>query len=401
MIGLPAKLTDMQQNKRSLSILQVASGFPGWGGTELHILNLSAQLTRRGHHVTIACRPGGWVESKAREMGLDTMAATVRRQQDWSDFQTLRRWCRDNRVDVLHTHWSTDAFVPPAAALAAHVPVRLMTRHSPYPFKTGLGRWFFTRVFYNRVLAISQSVATTLKECGVSQEQLTVIHHGTDIEAFEKLTRTRGEVRSELGLSSDDVTVGILGRVAEEKGHQYLFDAALSLGLSRPLKFVVVGDGPLAEMCQRYVQEKGLAGRVIFHPFRSDINNVINALDIVTVPSTWEEPCSAVIQQAMALAKPVVATRVGGNPEMVLDGETGLLVARGDTAALAAAIAKLADDPALRSRQGEAGAERVRALFTLQGMTERVEAIYYQEYNKARGAGTGTSDLTQREAVPA
>ncbi|HEX5322176.1 MAG TPA: glycosyltransferase family 4 protein [Capsulimonadaceae bacterium] len=391
----------MQQNQRSLSILQIASGFPAWGGTELHILNLSAQLTRRGHHVTVACRPGGWVDSKAREMGLDTMAATVRRQQDWSDFHTLRRWCKANRIDVVHTHWSTDAFVPAAAGLAAHVPVRLMTRHSPYPFKTGLGRFCFTQVLYNRLLAVSQSVATTLHGCGVPKDQLTVIHHGTDVEAFENVTKSRPQVRSEFGFAPQDVTVGILGRVAEEKGHQYLFDAALNLGLSRPLKFVVVGDGPLAEMCQRYVQEKGLAGRVIFHPFRADINNVINALDIVTVPSTWEEPCSAVIQQAMALAKPVVATRVGGNPEMVIDGQTGLLVARGDADALAGAIATLADDPELRNMYGGAGAERVRALFTLQGMTARIEAIYYQEFEKTRGAGTGTSDLRKREAVPA
>jgi glycosyltransferase involved in cell wall biosynthesis len=391
----------MQQDQKTLSILQVASGFPAWGGTELHILNLSAQLSRRGHQVTVACRQGGWVESKAHEMGLETMAATVLRQQDWSDVHTIRRWCKRNKIDVLHTHWSTDAFVPAAAGLFAHVPVRLMTRHSPYPFKTTLGRWFFTEVLYNRLLAISQSVATTLKACGVPEDHMTVIHHGTDVEAFENVTKPRAQVRSEFGLAPNDVTVGILGRVAEEKGHQYLFDAALSLGLSRPLKFVVVGDGPLAEMCQRYVQEKGLTGRVIFHPFRSDINNVINALDIVTVPSTWEEPCSAVIQQAMALAKPVVATRVGGNPEMVIDGQTGILVARGDANSLAAAIATLADDPILRSAYGGAGAERVRALFTLQGMTARIEAIYYQEYEKTRGAGTGRSDLRKREAVPA
>jgi glycosyltransferase involved in cell wall biosynthesis len=124
-----------------------------------------------------------------------------------------------------------------------------------------------------------------------------------------------------------------------------------------------------------------------FAGFRSDVNDAMSALDIVVVPSTWNEPCSAVVQQAMALSKPVIGTRVGGTPEMVLDGATGLLAPPSDAAALAEAIAALAGDAFRRKQMGIAGRERVEAQFSLRIMTDKIEALYGREYEKARGAG--------------
>ena len=126
---------------------------------------------------------------------------------------------------------------------------------------------------------------------------------------------------------------------------------------------------------------------MLFTGFRDDVNNAINALDIVAVPSTWNEPCSAVVQQAMALRKPVIGTRAGGTPEMVVEGETGLLVPPSDADALADAIAALAGDAFLRRRMGQAGRARVEQLFSLQVMTDKIEDLYRREYIKARGEG--------------
>ena len=119
-----------------LSICQVASGCPSWGGVELHILNLSEQLRLRGHDVTVACRPDCWVEERAHQMGLPTVAIQVMKQGDWRDFGKLRRFLRDKQTDVMHVHWSTDVIVPGFAALSERIPVRIMSRHMPYPFKT-------------------------------------------------------------------------------------------------------------------------------------------------------------------------------------------------------------------------------------------------------------------------
>ena len=177
--------------------------------------------------------------------------------------------------------------------------------------------------------------------------------------------------------------------MAQEKGHKYLFDSLRLIPDLDFVKIVVVGEGPQLEEQRQYVEQSGLSDRVVWVPFRSDVNNVINALDIVTVPSTWQEPCSAVIQQAMALSKPVIGTKVGGTPEMIVDGETGILAEPCDAASLAAAIRTLASSEGLRRRQGEAGAKRVRALFTLDRMTTRIEQLYRQELAKAGRSGAG------------
>lgn len=371
----------------SLSVLQVATGFPSWGGTELHILNLSDQLRLRGYDVTIACRPGRWVEEQAMQMGIKTVPIRVMRQGDWQDFGKLRRYLRENKTDVMHAHWSLDMVVPGFAARMEDVPVRILTRHMPYPFKSPLGTFLYSRILFTRMVTVSNSVRETLLKCGVPPEKVQVIHHGTDIEAFAKTTIERKVTRQELGIPEDCVAVGIVGRIAPEKGHAVLLDALSKLGDRYPLRLVIVGSGPDEAVMKQKIQTLGLTGKVVFTGFRDDVNNVIAALDIVTVPSTWNEPCSAVIQQGMALSKPVIGTLTGGSPEMILDGETGLLVPPSDSAALAGAVETLARDAFLRRRLGTAGRERVESHFSLQIMTDKIEALYRREYENARGAG--------------
>ncbi len=370
----------------ALSVLQVATGFPSWGGTELHILNLSEQLQQRGYDVTVACRPGRWVEERAHQMGLPTVPIRVMKQNDWQDFSRLRTFLRERKIDVMHVHWSSDVVVPGFAALREHVPVRILSRHMPYPFKNRLGAWLYSRLLYTRLVTVSNSVRETLIKCGVAPKQIETIHHGTDVGAFEKTTLTPKAVRQELGLPKDCIAVGIVGRIAPEKGHHVLLDAARQLGDHYPLRYVVVGDGPDEAAIRQAAQEMGLGDRFIFTGFRSDVNNVIGALDIVTVPSTWNEPCSAVVQQAMALSRPVIGTRTGGTPEMIVEGETGLLVPPSDPAALGEAITKLAGDAFLRRDLGRAGRERVEAYFSLRVMTDKIEALYHREYTNTRGA---------------
>lgn len=372
----------------SLSILQVATGFPGWGGTELHILNLSDQLRRRGHDVTIACRPGKWVEERAQAMGLRTVPMEVSRQQDWHDFPAMRRFLRENKTDVLHVHWSTDIIVPGFAALREHVPVRVLSRHMPYPFKNRVGTWLYSQLLFSRIVTVSRSVRETLVGCGVSPDKVEVIYHGTDVEVFARTEYPQAEARRRLGIPDGHLGVGIVGRIAPEKGHKFLLDAALALGDRYPLRFVVIGNGPDEAALRQSAQDMGLAGKVIFTGFMDDVNNAMHGLDMVVVPSTWDEPCSAVVQQAMALSKPVIGTQVGGTPEMVQEGLTGLLVPPSNAAALADAIAALAGDAFGRRRMGEAGRERVLSLFSLDVMTDRIEELYCREYSAKHGTGT-------------
>ena len=370
----------------SLSVLQVATGFPSWGGTELHILNLSEQLRLRGYDVTVACRPGRWVEERATAMGLPTVPIRVMNQHDWQDFGVLRQFLREHKTDVVHVHWSSDIVVPGYAALREHIPVRIMSRHMPYPFKSRVGSWLYSRFLYTRLVTVSNSVRETLIKASVPASKIEVIHHGTNVEAFAKITEDRRDVRAALDIPEDSVAVGIVGRIAPEKGHAVLLEAFGKVHARYPLSLVIVGNGPDEELIRETAAKMGLTDKVFFTGFRDDVNNVINALDVVAVPSTWNEPCSAVVQQGMALSKPIIGTRAGGTPEMVVDDETGFLVPPSDADALAEALARLAGDAFLRKRLGAAGKERVEELFSLRVMTDKIEALYQREYANARGA---------------
>ena len=371
---------------RPLTIVQVASNLEAWGGLEIHLLHLGAQLRDRGHRVIVAGQPGKFVLSHAQALGLETFEATVRRQSDWTDFGRFRDFLRREKVDVIHAHNREDALVPAAAARAAGVPVSLLTWHLPFPFKSRLRGNLILALLHKRLIAISGSVRDMHVRNGVAPRRIEVIHHGTDVEAFRAVTLPAQSVRDALGLIPKHLAVGIVGRVAEEKGHRDLFEALRLLADQYPnLRVVVVGNGPDMPHLRRAAAEKKLTEKIVYTGFREDVNNVINALDIVAVPSVWHEPCSAVIQQAMALSKPVLGSRTGGTPEMVVDEETGLLVAPSNPGALAMALGRLADDPDLRRRMGAAGRERVDKHFTLRRMTDEVEALYLREYEKSRG----------------
>ena len=371
----------------SLSVLQVASSFASWGGTELHILNLSDQLRRRGYDVTIACRPGKWVEERAKQMGLQTEPATVERQLDWRDYGRLRQIIRDHKIDIVHVHWSLDMVVPGFAALKEGVPVRILSRHMPYPFKSRFGTMLYSKVLFTRMVTVSNSVRNTLIKCGVAPDRVETIHHGTDVKAFAQTTVDAKTMRRELGIPDNHVSVGIVGRIAPEKGHTVLLEAATILGDKYPICYVIIGSGPDEQKIRDLAAEMGIADKFIFAGFRDDVNNAISAMDVVTVPSTWNEPCSAVVQQGMALSKPVIGTLAGGTPEMIVDGETGLLVPASDAAALAEALGRLAGDAFARKSMGQAGYARVLEKFSLSVMTDKIEELYRREYDKARGAG--------------
>jgi glycosyltransferase involved in cell wall biosynthesis len=366
--------------KHPLKILQVGSGFPGWGGTEIHLVQLAEQLTKRGHTVTVAARPEKFVEQEAKKRCLPTVPLTVQRQWDFQDAGRFRELLKQEQFDVVHVHWSTDYIVAPWMAKQSRVPVVVMSRHSPYPLKSALGRYLYNHVLFDRIIALSESVRQTLLGQGLNPHKVVTIHHGTDTESFRAVTKNPEEVRREWGISSETVLVGLTGRIAEEKGWRVLIEAFTHSPLADlpQVHAVLIGEGPEGEVARNSVREQGLQERIHFAGFRSDINNAINAVDIPVLTSTWAEPCAAVVQQAMALGKPVIGTDIGGTPEMIARNETGLLVPPGDAEALAKAIVELANDNPKRQQMGSAGKVRADAHFTLQRMTDLNEALYYE-----------------------
>ncbi|MBC8137754.1 MAG: glycosyltransferase family 4 protein [Fibrella sp.] len=376
--------------RRPLKILQVASHFLNWGGAEIHVLNLTERLLARGHDVTVSCRPGFFVEKEAQQRGFKIFHATVRKQQDWHDARPYGRFIKENRFDVVHSHWRADYLVAPTLARLAHVPVILMSHHSPYPLQLK-EVLFFPRFISNRFIALSESVRQTLIRCGLRPDKVVTIHHGTDVVAFQQTTASPESVRAEWGIPAGRVVIGIAGRLASEKGITDVV-RAMSNRPELPLHLILIGAGKLEDEIRALCEARDLTARVTFAGFRHDVNNAIAALDALILPSTWAEPCAAVVQQAMALGKPVIGTNTGGTPEMVVHEKTGFIAEPGDIKQMGDMLARLCamtDDE--RIEMGQKGRVRVESHFTLDLMVDKIEQLYYSEWECAMQKNKGIS----------
>jgi glycosyltransferase involved in cell wall biosynthesis len=184
------------------------------------------------------------------------------------------------------------------------------------------------------------------------------------------------KVRGELGLGADEPTVGIVSRLARAKGYVYLLDAVPELVTRFPgVRFVIVGDGPERGPLEAKVEASGVADNVIFAGHRTDIDRILCAFDVFACPSLAEGmPYS--VMEAMRAGLPIVASRVGGLPELLADGEAGVLVEAGDHKALAAAICDLLSDEAARATLGAAAHARVSEAFSLESMIDCTERVF-------------------------
>lgn len=226
--------------------------------------------------------------------------------------------------------------------------------------------------FADRVVAVSDSIVRRLNADWIGREKIVIIHNAVDPEEHGG---DGGDIRREWGVGSDPL-VGVVGRLSPEKGQLY-FVEALALLMERfpRLKGMLVGDGQDREQLERRVRELGLGERVLFAGHQERMAPFYRAFDLVVLPSLSEGMPNAALE-AMLFARPVVATRVGGIPEVVVDGVTGTLVPERSPEALAGAVATLLGEPSRRERYGAAGRERVMAEFSPRSRVDRIVTLY-------------------------
>ena len=246
--------------------------------------------------------------------------------------------------------------------------------------------WMATH-FSDRVVAISQAVRTHLLQDHPKQgSRVVVICDGVETDRFQP-ANDGTRLRQDWGVGPDEVLIGQMGRVSTWKGQEDFIEAAQEVtGRNPQARFVIVGDVLLGEEGLRealHAQAAALGDRVIWAGYQDDAPQVMAALDMLVLPSRLPEPFGMVLLEAMASGKPVVATRHGGPLEIVVDGETGVLVPPRDPQALAAAIARLVADPSLRQQMGEAGRALTEQVFSL----ERQVTQFQQLYDELLGGG--------------
>jgi glycosyltransferase involved in cell wall biosynthesis len=213
-----------------------------------------------------------------------------------------------------------------------------------------------------------------VRQLGIGADAVRVVYNAVNWERLDA-TRSADEVRVELGIPADRTVVGVVATLQDKKGHRVLLDAVARTPGLEAAWLMLVGDGPMRPSLEAYAAQLGITDRVTFCGTRRDLGNVLPAMDIFALPSLWEGLPLALIL-AMGASRPVVATRLAGIPEVVTDGESGLLVEPGDATALGAALARLCSDPSLRARLGTRARAAVRDRFGADAYSAAVIGIY-------------------------
>ena len=286
---------------------------------------------------------------------------------------------RTERPTIVHGFLFWAYVIGTFAARKARVPIVVASRRSLGCFKTGKPHYHWLEHLANRrtnlLVANSEAVKQdVMVREGVPGARIRVVYNGIDAERYERTATP--QLRAELGIPSGTQVVGVVANLIHYKGHRFLFQAYQRIRAScASTMLLLAGDGPCRPELERLAAELGIVDRVRFLGTRRDIPELLALTDVVVLPSLEEGFPNAVLE-AMAAGKPVVASAVGGIPEAVVHGETGLLVPSGDAATLAGAILDLLGDPARAQRMGHAGQERVREQFGMEQMVEGMEAIY-------------------------
>jgi glycosyltransferase involved in cell wall biosynthesis len=347
------------------------------GGAQTALLRLLARLDRDRFFPTVACLYNGDAAVAQQICSLDIPVTDLGMTNKWRWDAFWRLYCllRRERPVILHT-WMFHANIPGRVlGRLTRVPIVISSERT-----MGMeSRWRYwlnriTEPLNDRVVCVSQQVADfVVRQVGIPRQKTVVIPNGIALRDFEHLP-TQQQARTALALSSDQMLIGTVARLDPVKRLDVLLQAMKSL---RDVYAVIVGDGPERTRLETMSGRSELAGRVHFAGQQDDVQAWLAAMDMFVLSSDWEGMPNAMLE-AMAARLPVVATAVGGTPEVVVDGVTGLLVPPRDPAALAEAITRLLRDPQLRQQMGQAGQERVKAQFNIATTIRRTEALYQQ-----------------------
>ncbi len=282
---------------------------------------------------------------------------------------------KKNRVDILHPHDNLSKIIGGVAAKLAGIKVVAHCRDLLTKGLTEKILIYYQLLFMDRIIAVSESNRSVFRVGRTVPKKVQTIYNGIDLETFIPTQGT--SVRKALGIKDGDIIIGIIGVFDKCKGHIYLFQAIeklLSKG-SGNIVCLVAGDGREKTVLEGFVKDRKLSNHIIFLGYRNDVSELLGAIDILAVPSI-QESFPRVALEAMAMQVPVIASEVGGLPESIDDGKTGIIVPPEDVDALCKAVHCLIEEPELRNRMGEAGRKRAETMFNLDSNIKKTEEVY-------------------------
>jgi glycosyltransferase involved in cell wall biosynthesis len=346
-----------------------------WRGGQNQVLLTVLGMRALGHRSMLVAHPAGELRQRASE-GLDLVPLAPANEMDLSAAWRLSRLVKQLKPDVIHAH---DPHAVAMAALGLSMSTQLAkpplvaSRRVDFHMKgNALSRWKYRQV--DCFVCASDAIRHMVIADGVPAAHAVTVHEGIDLAHVAAAPPVN--LHAELWLPHDAPIVGNVAALVAHKGQRHLVDAAAIVVKQVPdARFVIAGEGELRAALERQIKEKHLEKHVFLAGFRPDILSVHKAFDIFAMSSVTEGLGTSLLD-AMACARPIVATTAGGMPEVVADGETGILVPPRDAEAQAAAIVRLLKDQPLRAAMGAAGERRVRERFSSERMVQDTLELY-------------------------
>ena len=370
---------------KKLTILHTEAS-KGWGGQEIRIFQESLRFAELGHRVLIACHEGSGLARKAEEVGLQVRIIPMRFACDPAAIYKFYRLIKTEKVDIIHTHSSKDSWIAGTAGRISQTPV-VRSRHLSTPVRQSLMAAFVYSHLCDIIITSGMHIREALiTKNKIDPDRIVSIPAGVDTKKYD--INIKGDnIRAEFGLIGSYPVVGSVAILRRWKGHHFILEAVPRIISAFPdAKFLITGDGPQWDNLNMKIRELGIEKHVIMTGFRNDISEIMSALDIFILPSTASEATSQVIPQALSMGKPVIATNVGGLPEIIEDGVTGLLIPPGDPDAIAGAVLRMAEHKEEAQKMAVKGRDKILKDFTFQGMIDRTAGVYYDVLEKRRSS---------------
>lgn len=356
-----------------LRVLELYPKADYYTGAAIQLLELAEGLRRRGHEVVIATRPSEAWAGKLRQVGIAHYALPMSSEVDLRSAVALVRILRRHRIQIVHAHKGKARTLAMLAGLLVKIPVLILNRGVSFPLDTFNRLGYVTRRV-TAIVAVCESIKRGLVASGVCADKIHVIYSGTDTDRFSP-TVDGTVIRRELGLDREAFLFTQIG-VRSWKGNDDTIDAFAQLAARRPTaRLLLVGARDPRAFHER-ASRLGASDRVHVLGYRSDVPEILAASDCCVDASYAGLGLTGTLREALAVETPVIASDLEGNPELVMDGRTGLLFPPRSVPALAAAMLKMIDDRVLAEATARAGRKLVEAQFSTRAKLEATEALY-------------------------
>jgi glycosyltransferase involved in cell wall biosynthesis len=367
-----------------VNILQLYPKSDYFTGAALQLRDLARGLAGRGHRVVVATRPNPHWERACADAHVVHAEVPMRSALDLRSAWALARLIREHRIEVVHCQKGRARSLALLAGLTVDIPVLVLNRGVSFP----LDRWNrlgYTTSRVTAIVAVCESIKRGLVAAGVPAAKIDVIYSGTDLGIFHPGVDGR-RIRAELGLGREDVLVTQVG-IRSWRGNDDVLEAMARVchAVPRARLLFVGAPPPRIPVLRDKAFRRGIGEAVSVLGHREDIPEILAASDIVVDASYAGAGLTGSLREALAVETPVIGTDIEGHPELILEGETGLLVPPRDPDALAQAILRLLENPTRARDMARAGRKRVEAHFSMAQKIQRIEALYQRLLASVRG----------------